>query len=315
MTNSLSHPLFLVGAERSGTTLLRLMLAYHPQIAWCFEFEYAVDLIGEDGQFPQLADYYEWLETHRIFQSTGFTIAHHLDYTQLVNSFLIQQRERTQKPIIGATVHRHFDQLLQLWPQARFIHLLRDGRDVARSCIGMGWAGNVWTGVERWIEAEHLWKKLQNSLSCEAWLEIKYEELIAEPTATLTQICDFIGVSYSEAMLSYPQSTTYTQPESNLIGQWQRKLSEREVRLVESRIGQMLAERGYELSGLPPLVVTPVIKTQLQLQDWSSRLQFRIQRNGLPLVLSDYLARRLGIKQWQKRLQLKLNAIEAATLK
>jgi hypothetical protein len=62
-------------------------------------------------------------------------------------------------------VHRHYDRLLRLWPEARFIHLVRDPRDVASSCIGMGWAGNVWTGVTRWIEAERLWDEVRGDLA------------------------------------------------------------------------------------------------------------------------------------------------------
>ena len=233
-------PIFLVGAERSGTTVLRLMLDHHPQIAWCYEFEYVVDQISDNGDFPQLEAYYEWLETHRIFQGTGFEIDRSLSYPQLANSFLCQRRDRTGKPLVGATVHRHFDRLLQIWPNARFIHLVRDGRDVARSCIGMGWAGNVWTGVERWIEAEHLWAKLSKNLSSEQQIEITYETLIKEPVETLTALCNFIGVPYDPAMLSYPQTTPYSLPDPKLIGQWQRKQSEHEIQLVESRISDML---------------------------------------------------------------------------
>jgi len=174
-----TEPIFLVGAERSGTTVLRLMLDNHPQIAWCYEFEYAVDKVSDEGNFPSLEDYYKWLETHRIFQDTGFTIDRSLSYLQLCHSFLVQKREQVGKKLVGATVHHHFDRLLSIFPDARFIHLIRDGRDVARSCIGMGWAGNVYTGVERWIEAESLWDKLSQSIPPERQIEVTYETLIA----------------------------------------------------------------------------------------------------------------------------------------
>ncbi|MEP0844220.1 MAG: sulfotransferase, partial [Phycisphaerae bacterium] len=59
-------PVFLVGAERSGTTLARLMLDHHPRIAWLNEFEYAVDLIGPQG-WPDVNAYCDYLETNRIF--------------------------------------------------------------------------------------------------------------------------------------------------------------------------------------------------------------------------------------------------------
>ncbi len=314
-TQLLSDPIFLVGAERSGTTVLRVMLKHHPQITWCNEFEYSVDLIPNLKTLPSLDKYYEWLETHRIFQATGFTIDRSLNYEELVNSFLYQKRDRDGKPIVGATVHRHFDRLLQIWPNARFIHIIRDGRDVSRSSIGMGWAGNVWHGVNRWIEAEQLWEKMSKIIPPQRRIEVTYEGLIAEPVQTLTRLCDFIGVSYNPAMINYKNTSTYDLPDPKFIQQWRRKLSEYDIQLVESRIGKMLVERGYELSGLPPITVTPAIAQRLRLQDWWYRAQFRLQRNGLSLFVSDYLSRKLGLAQWQKSVRLKLNTIETARLK
>ncbi len=310
-----ARPIFLVGAERSGTTVLRLMLASHPQLAWCNEFEYAVDLVDEDGTPPPLEEYYEWLETHRVFRATEFEIDRDLTYPQLVNSFLSQKRSRENKPLVGGTVHRHFDRLLGIWPDARFIHLIRDGRDVARSCIGMGWAGNVWTGVGRWLDAEQLWEQLCLELPRERFFELKYETLIEKPVETLTRLCEFIGIPYDEAMLNYARNTTYGLPDVRFIAQWQHKLDQREIQLVESRVGKMLVERGYPLSGLPPLAVNEAMCRRLRWQDRWERAQFRLRRYGVPLFLESYLARRFGSKEWKKQVKLKIHGVEANYLK
>lgn len=310
-----NQPIFLVGAERSGTTLLRLMLLSHPKIAWCHEFEYVVDRISESGDWPNLDEYYEWLASHRIFLATGFEIDRSLTYPQLMNSFLVQKRDRENKPLIGATVHRHFDRLLSIWPDARFIHILRDGRDVANSCIRMGWAGNLWTGVERWIEAECLWEKLSDRIPVERRVEITYETLISEPLKTLAGLCDFIGVPYDKAMLSYSDNTTFNLPDPKFTQQWRHKFSDSEIQLVESRIANMLKERGYELSGLPIISISFLAQKRLSLQDWWYRWNFRLQRYGLPLFVSDYLSRRLGLVQWQKEVKRQVNQIEQSYLK
>ena len=307
-------PIFLVGAERSGTTLLRLMLDHHPQLAWCNEFEYSIDLISNKN-LPQLDVYYNWLETHRIFQATEFEIDRNLDYPQLVNSFLIQKRIREEKPLVGATVHRHFDRLLQIWPDAKFIHIVRDGRDVARSCIGMGWAGNVWTGVERWIEAENLWANLSQSLSAERKIEVTYESLICNPKNVLEALCNFLEISFEPQMLAYDRTTTYDLPDAKFIYQWKRKLSDKEIQLIESRIGNMLVERNYELSNLPSIEVTPTMAQKLKFQDKFKRIQFRIKRYGLPLLLADNLSRRLQLNAWQKNVKLKINEVQRSHLK
>ncbi|MCS6942442.1 MAG: sulfotransferase [Geminocystis sp.] len=311
----IEKPFFLVGSERSGTTLVRLMLNHHPKIAWLDEFEYAVDLVGEEGVFPPLEEYYEWLETDRIFQSTGFVVDRQLDYPHLVNSFLWQKKEREGKPIVGATVHRNFDRILYIWPSAAFIHIIRDPRDVARSCVDMGWAGSVWCGVDRWLEAEYTWNRLREKIPPDRCVEIHYEDLIENPVAVLSGICSFIGVEYDGAMLSYPKDSTYSLPDASLVGQWRKRLSNFEIQLVESKVGDLLVDRGYQKSGLPPITVNSTTRKWLQVYDWWYRLQFRIKRFGLPLVLADFLSRKLGLKQWQKRVKLAINEVQKRHLK
>jgi hypothetical protein len=311
----LEKPIFLVGAERSGTTLLRLMLSYHPQITWCNEFEYAVDKIEEKNQFPDLVEYQQWLETHRIFQATEFMIDSHLTYPELINSFLLQKRDREKKEIIGATVHRHFDKLLFIWPDARFIHLIRDGRDVAKSCIGMGWAGNVYQGVERWETAEKLWAHLSSQLTPDRYVEITYEDLIYEPEKTLGNVCKFIGVEYSKLMLSYAKKTTYDVPNSKLIAQWKSKLSAHQIQLIESKVSDLLRKKGYQLSGLPIIKLNSFQKKKLIWQDWLYRAYFRLKRYGFWLFMADFLSRKLNLNSWQKKVKLKINQIDTKYLK
>lgn len=311
----IKKPIFLVGAERSGTTVLRLMLDHHPSIAWRNEFEHAVDQMPDHQGWPDLNHYYDWLETHRIFQASGVTINKSLDYPALINDFLVQHRDRTGKPMIGATVHRHFDRLLRIWPDALFIHILRDGRDVARSNIGMGWAGNVWMGIEKWIEAEQLWKTLKEHIPVERRIDVTYENLIHSPEQELTRICEFLGLSYAPEMMNYVQNTTYDTPDPAYIAQWRRKLTDRQVQLAESRIAPMLTERGYELSGLPIIQVDQGLSLRLKIHSWWECARFRMKRNGLRLFIADFLSRKLGLTQWQKQVRLQLNKVETAHLK
>ena len=305
----IEQPLFLVGSERSGTTLLRLMLDHHSDITWLYEFEYCVDCVSDQGDYPSLTDFYEFLERDRMFQGSNFSIDRNLSYPQLVDDFLQQKQAMETKNFLGATVHRHFDRLLHIWSDARFVHLIRDPRDVARSCIGMGWTGNVWYGVDRWIEAEKTWNNLKSKISDDRYIEIHYEDLICEPEKTLTSICQFIGVNYETSMLDYDRDTTYSKPDPSLIQQWRKKLSEFEVQLVELKVGDSLTEKDYQPSGFPKIQVNSLKLKQLSLQDWWYRVNFRINRYGLSLFISDYLARKLKMKSWQKENQLKMGEI------
>lgn len=308
-------PIFLVGAERSGTTLLRLMLNSHPKIRWCGEFEFVVDLVSEQGQWPPLERYYEWLETHRIFLHQNFSIDPNLDYPSLTRSFLYQERDRTNKPFVGATVHRHFDHLLKIWSDARFIHIVRDPRDVARSCIALGWAGNTWIGVERWIHAEQIWEQLKAQLTPDRYCEVQYEALVKDPEAVLSRLCEFIGTPYDPAMLRYPEYTTYSAPDTSAIYKWKKKMKTRDVQLVEAQAAKLIVKRGYELSGLPLVKLSALDKLMLHLQNRWSCAQFRLKRFGGSLFFSDFVSRRLGLKQWQKQVRLQLNQIEQARVK
>lgn len=299
------RPVFLVGSMRSGTTLLRLMLDHHPRISFFFEFEFAVDLVSQTGEYPRLVDYYRFLETNRVFQLAGIRIDKSLDYPHLVDSFLRQKRDRDGKDLAGATVHHRFERIPFIWPDARFIYLVRDGRDVARSCIQMGWAGNCWTAVDRWIKAEQSWQSLSKKLPADRRIEVFYEDLIRSPEPTLARLCEFIGVDYDPAMLNYATRSTYGAPDVSLIEQWRSKLPDHQVRLAEARIGDMLVQRGYALSGLPQLRVTATRQNWLRFQDWWYCARVRIRRLGLALIVTDWLGRRVlrsqRLRRWSQR--------------
>jgi hypothetical protein len=312
MTNAVC---FLVGAERSGTTLLRLALSSHSQLAWVREFEYSVDRIRPDGSYPDLPDYLEWLSTHRIFQSSGYRIREGVTYPGLVQDFLDQQRAREAKPRVGATVHRNFDRCLALWPDARFIHLVRDPRDVARSVVGMGWAGNAWRGVEPWLETEELWDQLRTRVPEERRIEVRYETFSRQPEKELRRLCAFLDLPYESNMLEFDRWSSYRRPDPAMTEQWKRKASEQEIAWVESRAAEQMATRGYLLSGRSIEAVGPLQRRMLEVDDYAKRVAFRVRRNGIGLSLADWITRRVGADSMQRTLRLRINAVEAKHLR
>ncbi len=304
---AIESPIFLVGAERSGTTLLRLMLDHHPRVAFQMEFEYVVDRI-ENGQFPDVAEYADWLRHNFVFQAVDFKIDESLNYSDLVNSFL--EQKRGEKAIVGATIHRHFRRVLEVWPEARFIYLQRDGRDVARSAMNMGWAGNVYHAADGWLEAVHEWEATVEVVPEERRLETRYETLVSDPKGEGTRICEWIGVEYDEAMYDYTKESHYRAPDAKLAYQWKHKLSVRDLQLIEARIAEKLVERGYELSGHPPITVSVMKDRQLDFESRFKRYQKRLQRYGLANTLGETLTRRLGMESSNRSYLQKLYAID-----
>ena len=228
----LRDPVFLVGSERSGTTLLRLMLDHHPEIAFDKEADYMVTMVSDAGVLPSPKTYLEWVTTVRGME---YAVEPSRTYPQLVNDFLRQKQSASGgKPHVGATVHRNFDRLRFLWPAARYIHLVRDPRDVARSVVQKGWAGNVYQGSEFWLEAERCWDSLVRHLGDGQAIEVRYEELVTRPEQMLSAVCGFIGVAYSPEMLGYTaDAPQYPPPDPGLAAQWRTKLDPRDVALVE----------------------------------------------------------------------------------
>jgi hypothetical protein len=310
------HPVFLVGALRSGTTLLRLMLASHPSISWIPEFDYAVDMIPRDRGWPDLDEYHSWLLTHRIFRAHGFQFDRHLQYPALVSGFLRQRLLRKSSArLVGATIHRSLDALPRLWPAARFIHLVRDPRDVAVSCINMGWSGNAWMGVLPWRDTEQSWNRLQTGLAPGTWIEVRFEDLVRSPEGELGRICEFIGIPYDPAMLAYSAQSSYELPDPRSAGKWQRLPRRKDVRLVEARVWNLMRARGYLPSTPRPLRVTAAQDLAYRLHSKIRCSQFRAKRYGLRLVFLDFIGRRFGLASLEGRVRLRMAEIEQLYLK
>ncbi len=312
---SIKSPIFLVGCERSGTTLLRLMLDHHPDMACNLESEYMVSLIDEHGVYPEISAYREWLAGNRVFRHSRFEIDVTLDYVGLLNDFMRQKLWRDNKHYVGATIHWSFNKIKYIWPKAKYIYLYRDGRDVAASMVNMGWAGNSFVAADVWLCAETEWSVLRKALTASQWIEVQYEKLISHTREQLTRICDFVGVEYSESMFDYIQNSTYDQPNPRLNFQWKYKMSPRELQFVESKIGSQLVARGYELSKHPVIEISQLRAKYLEFHSNFHKFLWRLNRYGVRLTLSGAIARRLGMREWQAKIKAQFDNIDDAHLK
>ena len=228
MTTSDSPTYFLVGARRTGSTLLRVMLDSHPRIRFVrhWAVEMGLDYINEEGVAATNLEQYYWkLAGSYAFRESCIVIDRSLALPECLRDVLVQLQRSSSKPILGGAVHRNFPRLLFVCPDARFIYLYRDGRDVARSRMATGVARNYWTAAEPWMTAEDQAKKMRSDLPEGRWLEIRYEDLILRTRQTLTRICEFMGASYDDAIFEYMKRTRYTAPDPKLVDQWRHKMS------------------------------------------------------------------------------------------
>jgi hypothetical protein len=169
----------------------------------------------------------------------------------------------------------HMDVIQRFIPEARFIHLVRDGRDVALSHKGL------WFGPGSLQEAGAWWaSKIQAARKqigrLNYYLEIRYEDLVSCPEPTLRQVCDFIALSWNPVMLDYHQTAerrlreatpvvvgertvhseertgihrlTKKPPQAERICRWRNEMDEDDRRVFEKAAGWMLRDLGYEVT-------------------------------------------------------------------
>lgn len=315
LPSALDEPLFILGTTRAGTTLLSLMLGHHPNITSCGEYEWAFDF-ASDNPSASLGDIQRWLPTQRGFTFHQHTVDLALGRDDLFRSLLLRQYEcaREQRPVAVAQVHRHYSHVLDLWPNARFVHILRDGRDVAASWMRFGWTGNGYVSGLEWEQSVAAWEALRPRIDPARRYEIRFEELLQEPERHLSAMCALVGRSYSDSMLRYHEDTTYAPLNRGESGKWRTSLSSLQIRLFEAAASRALQANHYPLSGLPALSVPPYLIRAVELDDRFRRQRVRLNTFGAPLWLADQVARRLPFGGMRTRVQQRMHDIINANL-
>lgn len=301
---------FLVEASRSGSTLLRVMMDCHPDISIIRHsaIEMGLQYMNDDGvAATNLQPYYWELGGSYGIRESGVIIDRSMTLHDCLRDQLAQLARSSSKPILGGSLHHNFPRLLFVFPNARFIYLYRDGRDVARSGMALGWYDNYWTAVEAWMTAELQAKQMRSRLPAERWIEICYEDLILHPREILGRICEFMGTSYDEAIFDYTNVTRYKEPDPTLVEQWRGKMSSAEIQVAEARIGQLLEDRGYPLSGLPRIDVSPAAARRYSTKGvWKARVR-RARRIGLFNFITEVLTRKLGMDGLHSRIAFRID--------
>jgi hypothetical protein len=269
-------PFFIIGSGRSGTTLLRLILAGHsrlhiPPETWFVMYlveelpltdilspaqvERAIAIMVEDYRWPDMniasGDLCRWvaaLKEPRLVDIINLVYQQHLEWSG-------KSRFGDKTPIYFKIVA----ELATMYPGAKFIHLIRDGRDVAISWIDLNYDRYYQESFE-WTMAMNSREKFIHGPHSRQILEVRYEDLITDVEKTVRQICSFLGEAFEPDMLKWAQLRDLV-PErerhihgklgkplsSHAIAVWQRKLSTLECFAMESCMWVDLQRLGYKL--------------------------------------------------------------------
>ncbi len=309
-----SAPILIVyGALRSGTTLLRLMLHGHDHMICPGEADFLVDFLRQDSS-GQWHLKHQALQDDRIYRASGAVCDPSLPAVAAVRAMAEMMRGDRDKVLV-IMLHRHLRRALDVFPDARVVHMLRDPRDVAHSSIGMGWAGTTFHGIDHWIHTEDEWDRTVADGPAFTAMQLRYEELIQQPEHELTRLTTFAGLSYQANMLRYPEWSTYALPDRKLMEQWRRKQSRQEVSLVEGKIGDRLAACGYAPSGFGATSPGKAQKLRLAIVNRSAIWAEKRRRFGLldPALVG--LARRLNMPGLGRKAQRRIDIATIAHLK
>jgi hypothetical protein len=263
--------IFIGGCGRSGTTLVGAILGAHSDCICPPESHFKVSALRScqrDDGTVDLDEALSFIRMHWRFKLWDLDVDPDevLDgsYADLLTSLVeayAQDRgiaghvwvDHTPENINYASV------LLKLFPEAKLIHIVRDGRAVANSILPLDWGPNTV------IEAAAWWKAIvREGLALEAFLppeqivRVRYEDLVYAPEATVRRLCGELDLAYEPAMLAANgfRPPGYTASQHELIGhrpdparatRWKETLSDRQVEIFETLAADLLEQLGYDL--------------------------------------------------------------------
>jgi Sulfotransferase family len=288
-------PFFIFGSSRSGSTLLRLMLASHSRISIPSETWYLSALV-EEFPFDKLlqedeiskaisvmTNHYRWPDVgldaaEMRCRAAKLNGARLRDLVEIVYRWNMEAEGKCRWGDKTPAYIEIVPQLAAMFADAKFIHLIRDGRDVAKSFQRQGWHGPWMHGyTKEWLRAIELDCKLSKTLLSERILRVLYEDLVLHPEATLRRICAFIDERFEDQMLFWHGKVDSAIPprekrihlglnkdmSSSDVCRWKREMTSREIFVAEALIGKELTHLGYELRyrsklWIPLLAVTRI---------------------------------------------------------
>jgi hypothetical protein len=270
----------VLGCPRSGTTLLRLMLNAHPRIAIPPETRFALPTYFEREKFGDLTQeanrrkLAEFLTGKPALRwadhdtDRDATIQAIVDAPPTVGSALAavytQYAARFDKPRWGdklPTYIEHVRPLLQMFPDAHLVHVIRDGRDCVGSLKRQEWSKrSTPDAIGVWNRAIDYGKAARKSVPASQWHEVRYEELVADPEAKLKELCAFLEEEFDVGMLEPAKVGAKVMPSrksfhgllagavtTKSVGGWQKHLEPWESNLMHYVSGKRLRSEGYDV--------------------------------------------------------------------
>jgi sulfotransferase family protein len=268
---------FIVGCPRSGTTLLRRILDAHPQLAITRETHWitkeAVDRPVGPDLLARLAtvERFERMDVDHAALERLVARSEPVSYAEFVSTVFDLYGKAQGKRLVGDKVPGYVMEiplLNQHFPDARFVHLIRDGRDVCSSALDWtrmhavfakrpGWEPDrVGTVALWWEQRVRAGRAAGAQLGDRLYREVRYEALVEDPGPTCRALCDFLELPYSERMLAFHEGREKDDGDGSAkrawrpitpgLRSWRTEMAGGDVERFEATVGTLLDELGYE---------------------------------------------------------------------
>jgi hypothetical protein len=281
----------VVGVPRSGTTLLAVMLDSHPRVAMPPETAFLTQLDRLDGlageelerAFVTLVTTDRWGESN--WNDLGLDKGEYAQRLRELSAFSVtgglrvlfgMVADRAGKPLFGEKTPAdaaHMPRIAAHLPEARFIHIVRDPRDVVLSLAKTSAGAGVRTSAQTWVDMITAARAAARTLP--HYHELRYEDLLDAPEAKLREVCAFLDLAFDARMLDYGESgarhvaqlgdrmtpdgramvprALRARIHENLArpirkdraGQWRNAMSDADRATVEAVAGTLMRELGY----------------------------------------------------------------------
>lgn len=277
-------PAIFIGGGRSGSTLLRVMLGRHSNIWTGTEFFFHHSMLHTFKKFPWLPKkafaLYDPINYIKFESRFGITKDEALGFrkkascfAEFMDMFFNRVAEKNNKKFWIEKTARSgeiLDYLFENWPKAKFIHIIRDGRDVICSMRespkyrfdkdGKKVPTNVWHPLEWCFDEWHsvVSRTIQHRKD-PRYYEIRYEDLVTNKEEEMKKLCEFIGVNFEKAIIENEKikkdnsiqievmqsKEAITKVNKNRLARWKNDLNYDDAKYIQEHGGELLKELGY----------------------------------------------------------------------
>jgi hypothetical protein len=250
------RPIFIVGTQRSGTTLLRLILDSHDRIA-----------IGHESGFMRAVEATKRLPNY--VYGDGWYRRFGIDDDEMNRrlrdfySSIFDQHARLQgKPRWGEKTPDNIfliEEIFAMWPEAQFLCTIRHPGAVVASLARWNWEFD--RGLDYWLSAYAATQRARH-LGESSWLQVRYEDLVVAPRVTLARVLEYLNEPWSNDLLLHDRvqsarggpeaaegDTRKDRPiDTESLDTWRSQLSPQQLSRIELTAGEALRMLGYDMS-------------------------------------------------------------------